>query len=163
MSMGKNDSFDRFGDDLCQLLLQYLPIDDKLRLQSVSKQWLALIFNTQTDLIFNNKLLKTVSLNTSRDNNWLIRLFEVIVSKCPNITTVNIRLSSILSGAVYIINRLINLLMKNCHRLRHFSIIFNYNDFLLDGGLWPDIYDMFKLFICQFGQQLLTFNGRQYT
>ncbi|XP_054155934.1 uncharacterized protein LOC128954384 [Oppia nitens] len=55
----KKDSFDRFGDDLCQLLLQYLLIEDKVRLESVSKQWSTLIFNTQNYLIFDVKLLET--------------------------------------------------------------------------------------------------------
>src|ERR1700754_2762409 len=33
------ESFDRFGDDLTEELLSYLSVEDKIRLQSVAKQW----------------------------------------------------------------------------------------------------------------------------
>ena len=32
------DSFDRFGDDLCELILSYLPISDCFRLQCVNNE-----------------------------------------------------------------------------------------------------------------------------
>jgi hypothetical protein len=38
-------SFDRFGDDFCELILSYLEIDDKTRLQFVNNQWRRCIFN----------------------------------------------------------------------------------------------------------------------
>jgi hypothetical protein len=47
------DSFDRFGDDLCQLLLSYLTINDKIKFECISKQWQTLVFNTQRKLILN--------------------------------------------------------------------------------------------------------------
>ncbi|XP_054155939.1 uncharacterized protein LOC128954388 [Oppia nitens] len=146
------DSFDRFGDDLAELLLQYLPIDDRLRLQSVSKQWLTLIFNTETHLVFDWDLLDRMSLVTNRDNYLIIKLFELIVSKLPNITAVTISNNSILSTVVHLINSFINLLIKYCHRLRHISIGHYYL------GQWSGITDrMVKLFFNRFGQQLLTF------
>ncbi|CAG2108735.1 unnamed protein product [Medioppia subpectinata] len=33
------NSMDRFGDDLCQLLLSYLSLEDRFRLELVSKQF----------------------------------------------------------------------------------------------------------------------------
>jgi len=45
------DSFDRFCDDLCELLLSFLPISDKIEFECVSKQWKRLIFNKQQKLI----------------------------------------------------------------------------------------------------------------
>ena len=41
------NSFDRFGDDLTELILQYLTLEDKVRLECVSKQWRRLVFNKQ--------------------------------------------------------------------------------------------------------------------
>jgi hypothetical protein len=38
-------SFDRFGDDFCELILSYLEIIDKIRLQYVNSQWRRCIFN----------------------------------------------------------------------------------------------------------------------
>ncbi len=49
------DSFDRFSDDLCQLLLSYLSISDKTRLECVSKQWKSLIFNNQKLIVFKQR------------------------------------------------------------------------------------------------------------
>ena len=48
------NSFDRFGDDLCQLILTYLPLIQKIRFQCISKQWKSLIFNKQKILYLNN-------------------------------------------------------------------------------------------------------------
>src|SRR5260370_21992883 len=38
------ESFDRFGDDLCGLLLSYLGHNEKLRYECVSKQWQRVIY-----------------------------------------------------------------------------------------------------------------------
>ncbi len=48
------NSFDRFGDDLCQLLFSYLTAKQKLRFECVSKQWKNLIFNKQLILNYIN-------------------------------------------------------------------------------------------------------------
>ncbi|XP_054155977.1 uncharacterized protein LOC128954423 [Oppia nitens] len=144
------DSFDRFGDDLCQLLLTNLSIDDKLRLQSVSKQWLALIFNTETDLVFCRKLLDRMSLDSIRDYYQTIKLFQVIVRKCPNITAVII-------SEVSLLDRFLDLLMIYCHRLRHICLKLDY-----DGHL-SVIDRAFECFFRQFGQQLLTFKFNGYS
>ena len=40
-------SFDRFGDDLTELILSYLSFENKLRFECVSKQWRRLVFNKQ--------------------------------------------------------------------------------------------------------------------
>ena len=39
------NSFNRFGDDLCELILNYLPINEKLSFECISKQWKRLVFN----------------------------------------------------------------------------------------------------------------------
>ena len=41
------DSMEKFGDDLTELILQYLTLEDKVRLECVSKQWRRLVFNKQ--------------------------------------------------------------------------------------------------------------------
>ena len=47
MKVYPKNSFDRFGDDLTELILQYLTFEDKVRLECVSKQWRRLVFNKQ--------------------------------------------------------------------------------------------------------------------
>lgn len=45
------DSFDRFGDDISELILSYLPIKDKFRLECVSKRFRLFLFSGQRHLI----------------------------------------------------------------------------------------------------------------
>ena len=48
----QRDSFDdRICDDLCEEVLQYLSLNDKIRLQCVSKQFSRLIFQRHTQKI----------------------------------------------------------------------------------------------------------------
>ena len=47
MKVNAKNSFDRLGDDLTELILQYLTFEDKVRLECVSKQWRRLVFNKQ--------------------------------------------------------------------------------------------------------------------
>jgi hypothetical protein len=47
------DSFERFSDKLCEELISYLSISDKIRLECVSKQWKSLIFNKQKSIVIN--------------------------------------------------------------------------------------------------------------
>jgi hypothetical protein len=76
------NSFDRFGDDLCELLLNYLPVIDKIRLECVSKQWKSLIFNRQQSLqissngLFNSVLVKTFNETIQVPNNVNKSLFK---------------------------------------------------------------------------------------
>jgi hypothetical protein len=45
------DSFDRFGDDFCELILSYLTFEEQFCYECVSQQWLRLIHNKQQKLI----------------------------------------------------------------------------------------------------------------
>jgi len=56
--------FERFDDDLCQLLLSFLSISDKIKFECVSKQWKYLIFNKQQKLIINGtKTIDTMPIS----------------------------------------------------------------------------------------------------
>jgi hypothetical protein len=57
------DSFERFCDDLCQVLLSFLPISDKIKFECVSKQWKRLVFNRKQKLI----------ITYSEDNKYVIK------------------------------------------------------------------------------------------
>jgi hypothetical protein len=45
------DSFDRFSEDLSQLLLSYLSFEEKFNFECVSKQWKHSVFNKQQKLV----------------------------------------------------------------------------------------------------------------
>ena len=51
--------FDRFGDDLTELIVSYLWFEDKVRLECVSKQWRRLVFNKQFELNITAKNMKS--------------------------------------------------------------------------------------------------------
>ena len=95
----EKNSFDRFGDDLTEVILSYLWFEDKVRLECVSKQWRRLVFNKQFVIKINDKTTKYCE---KEKNNLLDELcrriddeiqideqsVESVVKKCPNIKRV---------------------------------------------------------------------------
>ena len=104
MEVYPKNSFDRFGDDLTELILQYLTFEDKVRLECVSKQWRRLVFNKQfvieingiTDNVFNDNELHNSLNKLFRRINSRIQLNEQslksVLKKCPNIRKVNLKI-----------------------------------------------------------------------
>ncbi len=54
------DSFDRFGDDFCELILSYLTFEEQFCYECVSQQWLRLIHKNK-----NNKNLFCTQMEKS--------------------------------------------------------------------------------------------------
>ncbi|XP_054156123.1 uncharacterized protein LOC128954554 [Oppia nitens] len=131
------DSFDRFGDDLANLLLAYLMItpEDKLKLQLVSKQWQSVLFGVQTDL--------TIDIDR-RHYKQRVKLFAMILQKCPNITGVVITHRSDCS-----IDELVDLLMTYCPHLLHLRLHILHHECHLN-------WDTFDRLLSSFGPQLQT-------
>ena len=90
--MNRNmDSFDdRIDDDLCEIIISYLPIKDKLKYESVSKRFQRLIFNKQKVLriswredsvnsLSEHHLLKYREMNV-RKLKQLLKKFRFIIS-----------------------------------------------------------------------------------
>ncbi|XP_054156839.1 uncharacterized protein LOC128955213 [Oppia nitens] len=75
-SQQQRDSFDRFGDDLAELLLGYLGFDRRVGCECVSRQWRRIVYRTQRELRFGH----TYSSSAPRPQTW--RQFETIVRKC---------------------------------------------------------------------------------
>ena len=96
MKVYAKNSFDRFGDNLTELILQYLTFEDKVRLECVSKQWRRLVFNKQFVIEDNsgndesqnslNKLLRVINDENCVRHQSLIS----VLKKCPNITKVKL-------------------------------------------------------------------------
>ena len=91
------DSFDRFGDDLTELIVSYLWFEDKLRLQCVSKQWRRYVYQKQYGLVINNldskqtisSLRQLTRRNSDQSNDRIDRkALESILKKCRFITTI---------------------------------------------------------------------------
>ena len=76
------DSFDRFGDDLTELLLSYLPVGDKFRFECLSKQWQRLVFNRQHRIVLDfYEELDYNTIKTPKDKHRYNILFEHLFRK----------------------------------------------------------------------------------
>ena len=121
------DSFDRFGDDLCEVLLSYLSFEDKIRLQCVDKQWNRLVFNKQTALIVSDWGNGLDYINKLRRDCYQ---WKSLLKKCPNIKKIIIHSLD---------DSLLDIITECCPRLE--SIEF------LDNDITPEV-------ITRFGQRL---------
>jgi len=82
------NSFERFGDDLCEVLLNFLPISEKIRFECVSKQWKRLVFNRQRKLIigFLRRKVLYEELKPEPDLQIEIRYSNRVKRICPQMS-----------------------------------------------------------------------------
>ena len=86
MNIYPKDSMDRLGDDLTELILQYLTFEDKVRLECVSKQWRRLVFNKQFGIELDFSFYETQKpFNRLKDD---LRQLKTLLKKSPNIEKV---------------------------------------------------------------------------
>ncbi|CAG2102898.1 unnamed protein product [Medioppia subpectinata] len=76
------DSLDRFGDDFCALLLSYLSLEDRFRLECVSKQFQRTVFESVVDITFSDEFIKRLSKEKRS-------AIEMVAIKCANIQTID--------------------------------------------------------------------------
>ena len=70
---------DSFGDDLTELILSYLTLGDKVRLECVSKQWKRCVFQRQFAIKIdsdcpNDESMKVIAEDNKDSNQGLISL-----------------------------------------------------------------------------------------
>jgi hypothetical protein len=80
----ERDSFDRFGDDFCELILSYLEIDEKIRLQYVNRQWKRCIFNKVDEIDY--------PLNLNNEN-MKIKISTEVLKKCKYVKKLKISIN----------------------------------------------------------------------
>ncbi|CAG2112357.1 unnamed protein product, partial [Medioppia subpectinata] len=78
------DSLDRFGDDLCELLLSYFPFKDRFRCECVSKQFQRTVFGSVVDINIDDRFMSKILYKKRVNNQKLVS----IAIKCPNIETI---------------------------------------------------------------------------
>ena len=99
----RRDSFDdRVCDDLCEVILKYLSLKDKLKLEFVSKQFQRTVFNSQS---------KQYLILSPKSDKHLEKLKQ-LSEKYP-------KLNRIYFGGEVISNPLIEVIIKNCNNLTH--------------------------------------------
>ena len=107
------DSFDvRIWDDLSEEILQFLPLEHKLRLESVSKQFQRTLFQKE----FSINLYSSLQSNDKNRRNYL-EWFQSLLKKCPNIQT----MSLILKNRT-IFKLILPLIIKYCRHLNEFNV-----------------------------------------
>ena len=133
----RRDSFcDRFCDDLSEVILQYLSLEDKLRLQCVSKQFQRTVFKRQYDLFIHmsdpeiselNLYGIRSNLNIRRDYYYFkvqsLDSFKALLKKCPNITSIELDgqdLTYTNHNYSDKINEVFQLIIENCNNLNEF-------------------------------------------
>ena len=120
----KRQSFDeRICDDLSEVILQFLPLKDKKRLECVSKQFQRTVFVKQRvigsdDNIFNTKRFEPKQKFIDKR----LKIFELIVKKCQNINKIE-EMDWFYTKTKY--NLFIDIIITNCNNLTHFDINFD--------------------------------------
>ena len=140
----RNSFSDRFCDDLCEDILQYLSLEDKHRLEFVSKQFQRTVFIRQYELFINmrgpeaHKLYlnyKDLKAKSYYQNYYYIEdrsldSFKSLLKKCPNITSINFdghqRHNRDYNPDK--INAIYRLIIENCNNLRDVMVFKDIND-----------------------------------
>ena len=123
----RRDSFDdRFCDYLSEVILQYLPLKDKLRLEGVSKQFQRIVFQRQYDLYIKGREQNVILSDSSNsyynfNNRYIevqsLNLIKALLKKCPNITTIE------LDRHQNKVQEVFRLIIQNCNNLREIIIL----------------------------------------
>ena len=131
----RRDSFDdRFCDDLCEDILQYLSLENKLRLQCVSKQFQRTVFQRQDDLYINMSPEEHIfylnnRFSIRRDHNYYyiedqsLHSFKALLKKCPNITSIQLERQEPEK-----FNQVFRLIIENCNNLSEVIVENDIND-----------------------------------
>ena len=98
----RRDSFsDRVCDDLSEVILQYLSLEDKLKLECVSKQFQRTVYQKQYD--FNEEFLEFLHKRNGIRKSRL-ECFSWILKKCQNIKTIVLRDEELFASNLEIIS-----------------------------------------------------------
>ena len=132
-----NKSFsDRICDDLSPVLLQFLSLEDKARLECVSKQFERTVFKRHYELYINvspkqhKYYLRNKNFGKRYDNYYYIEKsdqsmdsFEALLKKCPNITSIVLD-----RGDQDKLNQVFRLIIENCNNLNEVIVKNDIND-----------------------------------
>ena len=130
---------DRICDDLSEVLLQFLPLKDKQRLECVSKQFQRTVFKKQSTIT----LYSSLQLNNEMNNHFKSKVFranylksiETLLKKCPNIQTIVLFLKNNKS-----FESIVPLITKYCDHLIEFKVsLKGRTDPKLNKEIWPKI------------------------
>ena len=121
VSQNRKSFSDRICDDLCEEILQYLSLEDKLKLEGVSKQFQRTVLKKHYELTIetlnwmDNRIVKEENKYLFIENMFIdLNSLEILLKKCPNITSINLRKSE----DEFNYNPVFRLIIKYCNNLR---------------------------------------------
>ena len=118
-TVNKKSFSDRICDDLCEEILQYLSLEDKLKLEGVSKQFQRTVLKKHYELIIYSSNSNRMSKNKDKNlyiENQIIHLnsLKLLLKKFPNIRTIELKKPYLR----YDYNPVFQLITKYCNNLR---------------------------------------------
>ncbi|CAG2100550.1 unnamed protein product [Medioppia subpectinata] len=120
------DSMDRFGDDMYGLILSYLSLEDRFRLECMSKQFQRTVFASVVDIELNDQLIRKIL----KTKTTFTQTMETIAKKFPNIQTIDCR-------GMICNNNGLQIFHDNCRYLRHIYCNMRSNRYQLIPKLRP--------------------------
>ncbi|CAG2116074.1 unnamed protein product, partial [Medioppia subpectinata] len=106
------NSMDRFGDDLCALLVSYISLEDRFRLECVSKQFQRTVFGSVVDITLSDEFIIYLMSGTLINT----QLLATIARKFTNIGSIDCR--EITYGFYGKISHMLKTFRDNCRHLR---------------------------------------------
>ena len=139
-SQNRQSFSERICDDLSEVILQYLSLEDKFRLEGVSKQFQRTVFQRQYELY--NYYIENEGLD----------LFEALLKKCPNITSIELDRHD-----PDILNQVFALIIENCNNLSEVIVL---TDIILNDSNLEKFHQKFGTTIkcLQFDRELIDLN-----
>ncbi|CAG2109646.1 unnamed protein product [Medioppia subpectinata] len=135
------DSMDRFGDDLCALIVSYLTFEDRFRYECVSKQFRRTVFGSVVDINLNVKPIKREDNSKTPlidfrgvgdTDQYILELFPTIQHKFPKLREIYCNFTSNSDRWVQQLSPLVTRVgdispakkqsLTHCHRLSNLSV-----------------------------------------
>ena len=120
-TVNKKSFSDRICDDLCEEILQYLSLEDKLKLEGVSKQFQRTVLKKHYELrirknvlIPNRKAKEEYKYYQIENISIGLKSLKILLKKCPNITSLELEKSY----GRYDYNGVFRLITEYCNNLR---------------------------------------------
>src|ERR1700728_3934119 len=88
-----SSSFDRFGDDMCELVLSYLSLSDKVRVECVSQQFRRCVYQKQYDFTIDKSVFEGLrKSNTTLGKEWTdVAKFKAFAKKLSALDTLIVK------------------------------------------------------------------------
>ena len=113
----KRNSFDRFGDDLCELILSYLYLNDKIRFECVNRQWNLCLYNRVFEINYPLETWNFYFLCNPFNDKQKDLILKKLIKKCKNLKRLKI-------SKVYN-KKFLRLVSQNCQFLEEIYICFD--------------------------------------